>query len=139
MLRCFSWASAAWQAANRELKLSLGRLLTAEFPPLVRKLSLFQAACICLQAGKSQAGRSTSGAHFLLAPWLCLPGCLHQCRPVARADACSPAAQLEPRPHMQPSPVALDTIHFLGLRWGTRHQEAPGQHRQGPEGGTTPL
>ena len=58
MLRCFNWASAAWQAAKRELKLSFGRLLTVEFPPLVRKLSLFQAACICLQAGMSQAGRA---------------------------------------------------------------------------------
>ena len=58
MLRCFSWASAAWQAAKRELKLSLGRLLTVEFPPLVRKLSLFQAACICLQAGMAQAAQS---------------------------------------------------------------------------------
>ena len=69
MLRCFSWASAAWQAAKRELKLSLGRLLTAEFPPLVRKLSLFQAACICLQAGRAQAAQSIP---FILCVFLSL-------------------------------------------------------------------
>ena len=59
-----------------------------------------------------------------------------ECRPVAHADTCGPAVQLDPSPDMQPSPVALNTIHFLGLGRGTWHQEASGQHRQGPEGGT---